>query len=222
MDSMAKKGDFVKIEYTGYDENGNVFDSTRGEIAKQLHGKEGALLIVLGVDYMVKGLEDAIISMKKGEEKEIALAPENAFGTRDRRRLKIFPISEFYRNKLDPSPGSVIQMETEYGVLNGLVKSVNSGRVLVDFNHPLAEQNVKYRLKLAETIEDGNGKMRELMKDLSIEGSFFLEDGKATITMKKGQQEDELKKTRLTIAIKSTIPEVKNVEFRWIENTNGT
>ncbi len=211
---MAKKGDFVKIEYTGYDEAGNVFDSTSGEIAKQLHGKEGAMLIVLGIDYLVQGMEDALFAMKKGEEREFTVLPEKAFGSRQKNRLKIFPIGEFYHNELDPYPGAVIQMETELGTLNGMVKSVNSGRVLVDFNHPLADQSVKYKLRLADLIEDASGKVNELVKDLGIEGTCTIAGNKATVVMKKGQPEEELKKTRLTVAVKGAITEIKDLEIK--------
>lgn len=211
---MVKKGDFVKIEYTGYDEKGNVFDSTEGKIARQLHEKEGPMLIVLGVDYLVGAMEEAILAMNKGEEKEVAAPPEKAFGHRDAKRMKIFPLNEFYSNELDPHPGAVIEMETEFGTLNGMVKSVNSGRVLVDFNHPLADQSVKYRLKLVDVIEDTEGKVGGLVKDLGVEGSLSLEGSKVLITMKKGQPEEDLKKTRLLIAIKTSIPEVKDVEFK--------
>lgn len=208
-------GDFVKIEYTGYDQSGNVFDSTQGKIAQQLHGKEGSMLIVLGTDYLVKGMEDALLGMKKGDEKEILLSPDKAFGSKDRRRVKVFSVEEFYRNKLDPYPGAVVQMETEMGSLNGIVKSVNSGRVTVDFNHPLADQQVKYKIKLIEVIEDSKAKIESLVSELGIEGgSVAFADGKAVITMKKGQADEELKKTRLAIAIKNTIKEVKGLDIK--------
>lgn len=211
---MAKIGDFVKIEYAGYDESGKIFDSTQGDIAKQLHEKEGSMLIVLGVDYLVKGMEEAVLSMEKGEEREINLGPEKAFGKRRRDFLKVFSTEEFYRNKLDPQPGEIVRMETGDGPLNGLVKSVNSGRVLVDFNHPLADKNIRYKIKLVEAIGDVSGKVGALMKDLAIEGSFSLEGAKAIVTIRKGQPEEDLKKTRLLIAVKSAIQEIKDVEFR--------
>jgi FKBP-type peptidyl-prolyl cis-trans isomerase 2 len=211
---MVKKGDFVKVEYTGYDANGSVFDSTSGPIAKQLHGKEGSMLIVLGVDFIVKGMEDALYSMKKGEEREISVPPEKAFGSRTRNRLKIFSINEFHHNEMDPQPGIVVQMETEYGTLNGMVKSVNSGRVLIDFNHPLADQTVKYKVKLDDVIDSAAGKVGELVKDLGMDCTFSVEGEKAQVTLKKGQPEEDLKRARLEIAIKSAVPEIKQVEFK--------
>lgn len=211
---MPKKGDFVKIEYTAYDQHGNIFDSTSGDIAKQLHGKEGELLIVLGVDYIVKGVEEALMTMKKGESRDITITPDKAFGTRERKRVRVMPIEAFYKNNLDPKPGTIIQLETDYGTLNGIVKSVNSGRVLVDFNHPLADQTVRYTLKLSDIIETPEGKISALMSDLGIEGTFEIKDGKVVIIMKKNQPDEELKKTRMLIAIKSAVKELMDVEFK--------
>ena len=62
---MLKNGEFVKIEYDAIDENGNLFDSTRGEIAKALHKKEGPLLVVVGKHRLIKGLDIAIRSMSR-------------------------------------------------------------------------------------------------------------------------------------------------------------
>ncbi|MFA5077514.1 MAG: peptidylprolyl isomerase [Candidatus Micrarchaeia archaeon] len=217
---MVKKGDFVRIEYTGYDDAGNVFDSTSGEIAKEIHGKEGSMLIVFGFDYIVPGMADAITAMKKGEQKEFTLSPEKAFGSRDPSRLKVFSLSEFHRKEIDPYPGAIIQLETEFGTLNGLVKSVNSGRVLMDFNHPLADKNIRYNLKLCDVFESPAEKVSELVKDLDIQGTASLLGEKAVVLMKKGQPDAQVKKTRLTVAVKSTIPEIKDLEINEAEGNS--
>lgn len=211
---MVKNGDFIRVEYTGHDGSGSVFDSTKGEIAKRVHGKEGPLLIVLGVDYIVGGMAKALLSMKKGEEKEIVLAPEEAFGKREQRRVKVIPLRDFRNNELAPYPGAVIQMDTGFGPLNGLVKSVNSGRVLVDFNHPLAGQTVRYQLRLVDVIEDAAAKINSLLADLELQGEVSVEKQKAVISLKKGQAEEESKKQMIQLAVKKTIPEVKEIEIK--------
>ncbi|MEM2948512.1 MAG: hypothetical protein QXG02_03205 [Candidatus Anstonellales archaeon] len=43
---MVNKGDFVLMEFEGRDDKGNIFDSTKGEVAKKLRGKEKPMLIV--------------------------------------------------------------------------------------------------------------------------------------------------------------------------------
>lgn len=211
---MVNKLDFIKIEYTGYDKNGNIFDSSQGEIAKQLHSKEGAMLIVFGVDRIVNGLEEAIGTMKIGEEIEILIPPEKAFGIKNKEFMEIIPITEFHKNGVNPVIGTIIELNTGTGKCKGLIKSVNSGRVFVDFNHPLAGQTVKYKLKLIDIVQNTKEKINELMKDLSMEGSLAIKEENALITIKKGQHELELKKKRLMLAIKDMIPEIKEVEFK--------
>ena len=211
---MVKKGDFLKIEYTGYDQNGNVFDSTSGEIGKEMHGKEGPLLVVMDFDYLVEGMRQALLQMNKGDEQEISIPPELAFGERQRVRLKVLPLSDFHDNETEPYPGAVIRMDTPGGGISGLVKSVNSGRVLVDFNHPLSGQTVRYKLKLVDVILDPAQKVSELLSDTDSKGTAVLEGETATITLNKGQEDEKMKKTQLQIAITKAIPEVKEVLFK--------
>lgn len=211
---MVAKGNFIKIEYTGYNENGEIFDSTSGEIARQLHGKEGPMLVVFGTDYLVPAMEEAIFALEKEKECEIIAPPEKAFGHRDAKKMRVLSINEFYKNNLNPKPGEVIEIKNDYGNINGLVKSVNSGRVLVDLNHPLANQTIKYKIKLVDIAEDAGAKIAILIGNLNIEGSFSLEAGKAVITMKKEQPDEASKRKKLEFAIKTLISEIKEVEFK--------
>ena len=56
-----KKRDEVKIEYTGTLEDGTVLDSTE---------KHGQLLeFEVGSGMLIKGFDEAVIGMEKGEEK---------------------------------------------------------------------------------------------------------------------------------------------------------
>ncbi|MBU0586409.1 FKBP-type peptidyl-prolyl cis-trans isomerase, partial [Candidatus Micrarchaeota archaeon] len=185
------------------------------EIAKRLHTREGPILIVLGTDRLVEGMENAVKLMKKDEEKEIVLEPEEAFGNRDASHVKVMHLKDFEKSEVNPYPGAVIQMDTPAGVLSGVVKSVNSGRVLVDFNHPLGGQKIKYKLKLTNVIETPEEKINALIKDVNLEGESTFKEGKAILSLKPSKEDknDAKKKELLEFAIKQTIPEVKQVEF---------
>jgi len=70
VDNMAvKNGDKVKVEYEGKLDDGTVFDSS------EKHGKP--LELEIGTKKVIPGFENAIIGMKKGEEKEIKLEPKD-------------------------------------------------------------------------------------------------------------------------------------------------
>jgi len=209
---LVKEGDFVRLEYEGYDEDGNLFDSTNGDAAKELRGKEGPILIVLGKDQLVKGLNDAVMKMNKGEEKEVELLPKEAFGERKKEMLKILPETEFRKQNINPVPGLQIHMDTSFGRLMGTIKSVTSGRILVDFNHSLAGKKIKYKVKLVDVVTDTKEKVDSLIERMELKGTCEIKDGEATLKLSKDEKDYEPRKSMLFNLIKTLIPEIKNVK----------
>ena len=222
-DLMLNKGDFIKLEYTGYDDKGNVFDSTAGEIAKKLHNQEGALLIIFGYDKLVSGLEEAVSHMKKGESRELMLTSERAFGERKKEMIKVVPEVELLKNNVQPEVGVTLQLDTDQGPLFGVIKSVNSGRVTMDFNHPLAGKNVKYSIKLVDVIMDKEIKIPILLDDMQLKGKARFSADKLELDIEKSKdrndeeaKEYEVKKQYLAELVKVLIPEIKSVEIKEI------
>lgn len=212
---MVNKGDFIKLEYTGYDDRGSIFDATSGEIAKKLHGREGALLIVFGYDRLVPGLEEAISVMKKGETRDITLTPEKAFGNRTKELVKVLSESELLKNNINPRVGLTLQVETDRGPLFGIVKAISSGRVTMDFNHPLASRNVRYVVKLADVIEGTEPKVSVLLEDMQLKGRPILGGGKLLLELtKSGDKDYNTKRQYLPQLIKILMPEIKEVEVK--------
>lgn len=83
--SEAKNGDTVRVHYVGKFPGGKVFDTSMekeairtGIIQKGRDYKP--LTVTLGAGQVIKGFNDAIIGMKKGEEKTVTLPPELAYG----------------------------------------------------------------------------------------------------------------------------------------------
>ena len=68
----VKNGDKIKVEYQGTLDDGTLFDSSES------HG--GPLEIEIGAGQIIPGFENAVIGMEKGEEKEIKLQPQEAYG----------------------------------------------------------------------------------------------------------------------------------------------
>ncbi len=210
---MVKKGDFIIIEYTGYNEKGNIFDSTEGKIAKELHGKEGPMLLMFGYDYIIPGLAEELEKMKEGEEKEIEIPPEKAFGKRSRKLVKVFSPSDF-NNNVNLIPGAAIEIQTPEGItLKGVVKTITSGRVMIDFNHPLADHKVKYKIKLNKVITKKEEKIKTLMEDIGLKGDFEIKDEKITFNL-ENVKDLKTKQARILMAINVAIPEIKKVDFK--------
>lgn len=164
MREFMKKGDFVKVDYTGrIKESGRVFDTTSEDVAKKedvfnSKVKYGPVLVIVGHSKIVKGLDEEIEKMEVGQKKEVGLEPERAFGKRDPNMMKLMPLSEFKKQDVTPYPGMVLNMEG----LSARVISVNSGRVRVDFNHPLAGKDLVYELEVKEKLEKDEEKVKAI------------------------------------------------------------
>lgn len=212
---MLHKGDFIKLEYTGYDTNGAIFDSTSGEVAKNLHGKEGPIVIVFGHDKLIVGLEETLNTMKKGDEKDVEIPPEKAFGERTKNMVRVLSEMELVKNKINPQVGVTLQLETDQGMMYGMVKAINSGRVTVDFNHPLASRVVNYKVKLVDILEKKEDKIAALMDQMNLKGTAKIEAEKANVEcIKEDGEEYTFKKEYLVAKIKTFLPEIKDVEVK--------
>ncbi|WP_456472215.1 FKBP-type peptidyl-prolyl cis-trans isomerase [Methanocaldococcus sp.] len=161
---MVEKGKMVRISYDGY-VDGKLFDTSDEEKAKKegIYNPNivyGPVAVFVGEGQVIPGLDEALEEMEVGEERELTIPPEKAFGKRRTDLLKIIPISEFKKRGIQPVVGMPITVDGA----TGRVVSVNSGRVLVDFNHPLAGKEVKYRVKIEEIVEKDDEIIKEIVK----------------------------------------------------------
>ncbi|GBF36901.1 peptidylprolyl isomerase [Methanofervidicoccus abyssi] len=159
-----EKGAIVKVSYSGY-VDGKLFDTTNEELAKEegIYNpgiRYGPITVIVGQGMLIPGLDEALLEMEVGEEKELELPPEKAFGKRDPSKIRLVPLREFKKHKINP----VVGMPVTINNLVGRVVSINGGRVLVDFNHELAGKTVKYILKVEEVVEKPEDVVKELLK----------------------------------------------------------
>ena len=112
--------------------------------------EEKPLAVVLGIRDLIPGLEEVLENMKVGEEKEVEIPPEKAFGERNPDLIVIIPEREFRKRGIRPYPGLPIEADGR----TGRVLSVSAGRVQVDFNHPLAGKTLVYKVKLVDELKD--------------------------------------------------------------------
>jgi len=159
------KNDFILVEYTTkVKETGEVIDTTDAEIAKQhkVYNPDKVYepaLIIVGEGRYVEGFEEALLKSDVGTETTVEVLPEKAYGPRDPNKVKVFSLRELVRAGITPEPGKVI----EIGGSLGTVRSVSGGRVLVDFNHPLAGKTLVFHFKVLKKIEDPIEKIQALL-----------------------------------------------------------
>lgn len=161
MEQKTKKGDFIEIEFLGRNlQNNEVFDTNITEEAKKIDLKlEGKPLIIkIGSDMVVKGFDEALADKEVGKKNSLKLSPEKAFGKRVPNLVRMIPMKFFIAQKIMPQPGMVLTLD------NNMVKviSVSGGRVMVDFNSPLAGKDVEYEFTIKRIIEDTKEKVKAI------------------------------------------------------------
>ena len=176
-----KEGDFIEIEYTGRIKNNNkVFDTTLEKVSKEegIHS-QGAIyeprVICIGNHHILKGLDENLKGKEIGKEYTFDIEMKDAFGNKNAKLIKTVPMSLFKKQKMNPFPGLQINAD---GMI-GTVRSVTGGRVLVDFNHPLAGRDLAYYVKVIKKVDDKKEQISSiLMVDLGLKKDMYSLDYK--------------------------------------------
>ena len=209
-----KKHDFVQLDYiVKIKATNKIVDTSIEKIGKENNINKSSYnpqTICIGEGLFMIELENNLIA-KPLKSINIDLPPEKAFGLKDPSKIKIIPLPKFTKEKINPFPGLVVNVDNKLGT----IKSVNGGRVRVDFNHPLAGKELTYELTNLKKIDKVEDKIASLISQYlgiseSIISATFKEE-KATITLP--QQLPEVLIKELETKIKSIIPEVKIVDF---------
>lgn len=174
-----KKKDFIEIEFTARTKEGDIFDSNIKEDLKNSNLEVNAkpFIFSLGEGMFLKGIEDFLIGKEIGRHR-IELTPEKAFGSRDSRLIQRMTLKVFNEHKLMPVPGIMFNFDGRMGK----VLTVSGGRVIVDFNNPIAGKDVVYDLNILKKIEKMDEKVSAFNKFLfKKELKFDLKDKKLII-----------------------------------------
>jgi FKBP-type peptidyl-prolyl cis-trans isomerase SlyD len=201
---VLKQKDFIEIEFTGKTKEGEIFDSNIKEDLKKsnLNIKAKPFVFCLGEGMFLKGIEDFLIGKDMGEH-TIELEPENAFGKRDSKLIEIIPMKVFNSQKINPYPGAVFNFDGRIAkVLN-----VSGGRVIVDFNNPMAGKQVIYKLKVIKKINDLNAKVKSLIEFL------FRQDLKFSINTKKLIIEADLQMAKFIELFKDKFKDILGLDL---------
>lgn len=208
---VLQKKDFIEIEFTGKTREGQIFDSNIKKDLKEINPKIKAkpLIFCLGEDMFLKGVDDYLIGKEVGKYK-IELTPENAFGKRDLTLVKMIPLKVFIQHKINPIKGSMLNFDGKMGK----VLSVSGGRVLVDFNNPLAGKDVVYDVDIKRKVEDLNEKIKSFNEFLFRQNfKFEIKDKKVIYEVEEKLKQfvemfkDKFKEIfRMDLEIKSPLP----------------
>ena len=160
------KNTFILVDYiVRVKDTNELIDTTIEEIAKKENKYDpervyAPVLVIVGEGRLIPGFEEHI--EKSGEvskEFTIEIPPEKAYGHRDPSKVKILNARELLRNGVVPEVGKVVEIGGNIGV----IRAISGGRVLIDFNHPLAGKTLLCTYKILRVIEDDVEKIRYLL-----------------------------------------------------------
>jgi peptidylprolyl isomerase len=139
--TQAKKGDKVKIHYTGRLQDGSVFDSSSGREPMQFS---------IGSGQVIPGFEEAVTGMKVGEKKTAEIPCGKAYGDRDPSMVMVVDRQQVPA-ELNPEVGQRLEMGSPSGELVVVnVIEVNDENITLDANPPLAGEDLIFDIELVE------------------------------------------------------------------------
>jgi len=137
----VETGHFVKLDYTGKLDNGDVFHTTQNAQPAEIEVGAGRLL---------KGFENALVGMAQNEKKSFDLTPEEGFGPIDETMVQSFNRSDL-PDDFQPKIGDVVALSTpDGGQVPAKVKEMDDEKITVDLNHPLAGQALSFDVEVIE------------------------------------------------------------------------
>lgn len=190
-----EKGSFVKINYIEkVDITGKVTDTNIESVAREAQilntddqFRYRPLPIIVGSGRPTKGVDEELLRMKVGEEKDFQVPPEKAYGPRDPKLLDMVPQSFFKKQGITPLRGLPVRTRRGFAI----VRSTTGGRIRLDYNHPLAGQRINYHIEVTEEARDPETKLRWIIEmrlpNIDSESHIIeVEDGKARIELNTG------------------------------------
>jgi peptidylprolyl isomerase len=139
--SAAKRGDNVKVHYTGTLSDGTVFDSSAGL---------EPLSFAVGSGQVIPGFDEAVVGMQVGESKTVLIPVEKAYGYRNEELVLQAPVEQIPPD-LNPEVGMRLEMGGANGeILRVMVTDLTDSHITLDANPPLAGEDLHFAIELVE------------------------------------------------------------------------
>ena len=139
--SEVKKGDKVKVHYTGKLNDGSVFDSS---------ANREPLEFEVGAGMMIAGFDSAVSGMKVGDKKVAEIPAAEAYGEKNDEMVVSVPKAQLPPD-LKPEIGQQLSMQQPNGqAIPVVVTNVEEETIEIDANHPLAGKDLIFDIELVE------------------------------------------------------------------------
>jgi peptidylprolyl isomerase len=148
------RGDSVTVDYTGWLDDGRIFDTTSAAIAQHAGIYDAdcpyaPFSFIAGTGAVIPGFDEAVIGLKAGEYVDVTLTPDRAYGTYDPALIRPMPIGLFEKNGSMPHINDILYYEGQPVRIDRIVfcgAGVSKSTVYVDFNHPLGGKKLHFMI----------------------------------------------------------------------------
>ncbi|MFC7020696.1 MULTISPECIES: FKBP-type peptidyl-prolyl cis-trans isomerase [Haloarcula] len=192
-----QEGDVVKLAYTARTvAGGQLVDTTDESVAEEddIDTEQqdwGPRTIVLGEGHIFPDVEEDILGKEVGDEGSVTVAAADAFGEYDEEEVRT--VSKDKIPEDERYPGGHVDIDGEHGH----VETIIGGRARVDFNHPLAGEDVEYDYEVVAEVTDREEKAQgilDLMLDMKLDVWFdtdTVEEEQLVESEDEGDEESE-------------------------------
>lgn len=147
MGHEIQEGDVVELDCTGSLENGLIFLSL---------SEDGPLKLRVGQSDFIKGLDKAVLGMKKGQSKKVEIEPQDGFGDYDKGLLVTCPLNKLPSNA---QKGMQLKSSTPDGQsLVWIIREIDQEKnvAVLDGNHILAGKKLYFDISVIEISQIKN------------------------------------------------------------------
>ncbi len=141
------------LNYTLKDEEGEIIDES----------KEGSFAYLHGANNIIKGLEAALEGKQAGDNVQVVVQPEDAYGDTDPEAIAVVG-RDMFPEGTELEVGMGFHAESNTGQpMEVMITSIDGDEIVVDGNHPLAGEVLHFDVTVvdvreasAEEIEHGH------------------------------------------------------------------
>ena len=189
-----QEGDYVLLEYTattvpGDEDEERLVDTTSEERAAEegIDTEEqefGPRTVEVGGGQLFDEVEDGLVGKEVGDTGEVVVPAENAFGEHDLDDVETVSAKKIDED--DRYPGAQVNLDGR----QGYVETIIGGRARVDFNHPLAGEDVQYDFEIVDVVEDEEEQASSVI-EMYAGADVDVEIGTVTETETRIEEDDE-------------------------------
>ena len=139
----VQDGVVVSIEYTLH-VDGELLDSSEGQ---------GPLHFLAGYGNIISGLENEMMGMKIGDSKNVIVQPADGYGEFDENAFLNVPRAQFPKDMQLEVGAELTVRDNEDNARMAHVDSIEGDTVTLNFNHPLAGDELHFHVKVVALRE---------------------------------------------------------------------